>query len=187
MFTGLITILFCAILNPYAGPPGTLAPLIPIIPMMISSGVHPLPLSILVGLIGLVVSAFRFFSKVVEINGKGTKSGIILLFGFLGISSSLDSLRNWADKSKSPEVFVPLIEVGLNTIKSAASARVAAVCIIAGIAVNPALGWIVAVFIENFEIIKDSASDRILTVRDCYITAVLVVVTGITLLLAYMI
>lgn len=379
VFAGLLTILFCAILNPYAGPPGTLAPLIPIIPMMISSGVHPLPLSILIGLIGLVISSFRCFSTVVELNGKGTTSGIILLFGFLGISSSLDSLRNWADKTKSPEVFVsliisgiviyillnkfkarwliipacaiaalavssiyqlfpelktgiglpiinpdtwwnekwgigwglsaenfikalpfallavvmwpidalairtiqetsypkeaknavfdmnstylivslrnmagallgggqtsaiwrsymiplgivkrpigasslilgmlgvsfgilgfpidiavfppmlwmvlifgvfvPLIEVGLNTIKSAASAQVAAVCIIAGIAVNPALGWIAAIFIENFEIIKDSESDRILTVRDRYITAGLVVVTGITLLLAYM-
>lgn len=378
VLASILTILFCAILNPYAGPPGTLAPLIPIIPVMISSGVHPLPLSILIGLIGLIISAFRYFSKVVEINGEGTKGGIILLFGFLGISSSLENLKNWVDKSKAPELFVlllivglvlyillnkfkarwliipacavaaiavssyfglyptfktgiglpiinpdiwwnekwgigwglnaenfikalpfallavvmwpidalavktiqeanypkeakkavfdmnstyiivslrniagallggaqisaiwrsfmiplgivkrpigastlilgilgvsfgilglpidiavfppllwlvlifgvyiPLIEVGLNTIKSAASAQVAAVYIIAGIAVNPVLGWIASIFVENFEIIKDSENDRILSAKDRYITAGLVIVTVITFLSTY--
>lgn len=378
VFASILTILFCAFLNPYAGPPGTLAPLIPIIPVMIASGVHPLPLSILIGLIGLLISAFRYFSKIVEINGAGTKGGIILLFGFLGISSSLENLKNWADKSKAPELFVlllivglvlyillnkfkvrwliipicavaaiaisslfglfptlktniglpiinpyiwwnekwgigwgmnagnfikalpfallavvmwpidalaiktiqetnypkeakkavfdmnstyfivsirniigtflgggqisaiwrsfmiplgivkrpigasalvlgilgvsfgilgfpidiavfppllwlvlifgvyiPLMEVGLTTIKTAASAQVAAVCIIAGIAVNPVLGWIASVFIENFKIIKDFENDRILSAKDRYITAGLVIVTVITFLSTY--
>lgn len=378
VLASILTILFCAFLNPYAGPPGTLAPLIPLIPVMIDSGVHPLPLSILIGLIGLVISAFKYFSKIVKINGTGTKGGIILLFGFLGVNSSLENLRNWTDKSNVNELFVlliiaglilyvllnkfkarwviipacalaaiaisslfgmypaletgiglpiinpyvwwnekwgigfglnaenfikalpfallavvmwpidalavrtiqqanypkeakkavfdmnstyiivslrniigallggaqiaaiwrsfmiplgivkrpigasalilgilgvgfgilgfpidiavfppllwlvlifgvyiPLIEVGLNTIKSTASAQVAAVCIIAGIAVNPVLGWIAAISIENFNIIKDPQSDRNLTPKERYITAALVIITLITFLSAY--
>lgn len=110
---GIFSLLFCAVLHPRAGPPGTLAPLIPMIPVMIASGVHPLPLSLLIGSIGLAVSALRGFDRVVKLNGEGTRGGIILLFGFLGITSSLDNLRLWTEHSNSPDVFVPLILAGL--------------------------------------------------------------------------
>lgn len=113
VLASVLTLLFCAILNPFAGPPGTLAPLIPIIPAMIASGVHPFPLSILISITGLVISAYRYFSKLVEINGPGTKSGIILLFGLLGVTSSVGNLKEWAEKIKEPGMFVILIIVGL--------------------------------------------------------------------------
>ena len=48
VFAGFLTIIFCAILNPYAGPQGTLAPLIPMVPIMAAAGVHPLAFGILV-------------------------------------------------------------------------------------------------------------------------------------------
>ncbi len=378
VFASIVTILFCAVLNPYAGPPGTLAPLIPLVPVMVSSGVHPLPLSILIGFIGLIISSFKYFTKVVKINGTGTKGGIILLFGFLGISSSFENLRNWTDNSEKsglfillllvglvlyillnkfkarwmiipacavasiaiasffslyptletgiglpiinpnvwwnekwgigwglniqnfikafpfallavvmwpidalaiktiqeanyPEkakkaifymnptyiivsirnivgallggaqisaiwrsfmiplgivkrpiaasalilgllgicfgisgflidiavfppllwlvlifgVYIPLIEVGLNTIKSVASAQIAAICIITGIAVNPVLGWIASVFVENFKIIKDSDSDINQSTKDRYITVGLITITIVTFLSTY--
>lgn len=110
---GLLTLIFCAFLNPYAGPPGTLAPLIPVVPVMVLSGVHPLPLGILIGVIGLVIAAFRYFSKLVKINGEGTKGGIILLFGFLGVSSSIENLKSWADNTHAPHVFILLLFIGL--------------------------------------------------------------------------
>lgn len=379
MLASIFTILFCAILNPYVGPPGTLAPLIPAVSIMVSAEVHPLPLSILIGLIGIGISVFRYFSKVVDINGAGTKGGIILLFGLLGITSSYENLKNWTEKNEAPEmlvlllisglvlytllnkynarwviipacaaaaiaisssfglypelktgialpiidpntwwnekwgigwglnarnfikalpfallavvmwpldalavktiqetnyperakravfdmnstyfvvslrniagallgggqisaiwrsfmiplgvvkrpigasalilgiigasfgvlgapidiavfppllwlvlifgVYIPLMEVGLTTIKTVASAQAASVCIIAGIAVNPVLGWVASVFIENFNIIKDSKADRVLTPKELYITAGLVIITLITLLSAYL-
>ncbi len=109
----LLTFVFCAVLNPYAAPPGTLAPLIPMVPLMVRSGVHPLVLGILIGAFGLILSAFRYFDKLVRINGQGTKGGIILLFGFLGISSSLTSLKSWADSTQTPDVFAVLIIGGI--------------------------------------------------------------------------
>lgn len=370
VLAGIITILFSAVLNPSAGPPGTLAPLIPLIPAMAAAGVHPLPLGILIGAIGLAISAFRYFSRIVQINGTGTKGGILLLFGFLGISSSVQNLKAWADQSAMPDmlmillaaglgvyillgrfnakwlvipacaiaaigitalfglyprletgvglpiinpnvwwtqkwgigwglsmdnfikalpfamlavvmwpidglairaiqetnypkeaqnavfdmdstytivslrniigtllggsqisaiwrsfmiplsivkrpigasalvlgifgvffgilgapldimvfppllwlvlifgVYTPLIEVGLNTIKNAATAQIAAVAIIAGIAVNPVIGWAAATLVENFQIIKDSESLRVITAKDRYITAGLLIIT----------
>lgn len=113
VIASVLSILFCAILDPYSGPPGTLAPLIPIIPVMVASGVHPLPLSILIGGIGLLITSFKYFSKVVELNGTGTKGGIILLFGFLGITSSLDNLKTWTTAQQVPSLFIILIAGGV--------------------------------------------------------------------------
>ena len=110
---GLLTLLFCAFLNPYAGPPGTLATLIPVVPVMALSGVHPLPLGLLIGVFGLVIAAFRYFNKLVKINGEGTKGGIILLFGFLRITSSLENLKDWAYSTHTPYIFILLLVIGL--------------------------------------------------------------------------
>ncbi|MCL6589660.1 MAG: DUF3360 domain-containing protein [Firmicutes bacterium] len=380
VFASILTIVFCAILNPYLGPPGTLSPLIPLIPIIISSGVHPLPLSILIGIIGLAISIFKYFNNIVEINGPGTKSGIILLFGFLGLNSSFSSLKSWAGGFEKPEVFIilmiagivlyillnkykvkwlvipvaaaasvaiaaifglypafktgiglpimnpnfwwnqkwgigwgmnyanfikafpfamlaivmwpidalavktfqetnypkeakhaifemnstyilvslrnlfgsllggsqisavwrsfmiplgtvkrpigasafilglfgigfgilgfpidiavfppllhlvlifgvyiPLLEVGLSNIRIMASAQVAAICIVAGIAINPVVGWISAIFIENFNILKEPECQRNLTVKDRYLTIGLIIVTIITFLATYII
>lgn len=108
----LLTILFCSIFSPTAAPPGTLAPLIPVIPHMISSGVHPLTLGILTGVLGMLISIFKYFDKITSINGTGTKGGIILLFGIMGILSSIDSLKNWASMHGN-SLFIVLIITSL--------------------------------------------------------------------------
>jgi hypothetical protein len=377
VIASIFTIIFCAFFNPYAGPPGTLAPLIPVVPVMVASGVHPLPFSILVGLVGLVISAFKYFSQIIKINGPGTKGGIILLFGILGISSSLDNLKSWTYSNGAPElllillfaclilyillskfqlrwliipacalvalfvsglyglypvlrtsmafpimnpniwwnekwgigwginlgniikalpfamlaivmwpldalavktiqetnypeeakkavfdmnstytlvsirniigailgggqiaavwrsfmiplgvvkrpiggsalilgiigvvfgilgvpidiavfppllwlvlifgVFIPLLEIGLNTVKSIPTAQIASVCLITGIALNPVLGWVASIFVENFKIIEDPENDMELSRRDKVITIIIVSVTIISYFLA---
>ncbi len=113
VLAGVLTILLSGILNPYAGPAGTLAPFIPLIPVIVVAGVHPLPLGILIGTIGIIIAAFGGFNRLLEINGPGTKGGITLLFGVLGIYSSLESLGTWAQSSNVPEMFVLLVTIGL--------------------------------------------------------------------------
>ena len=113
VIASIFTLIFSAFLNPAVGPPGTLAPLIPIIPIMISAGVHPLPFSILVGAIGLIIALFGCFTNVVKINGPGTKGGILLLFGILGITSSLDKLRVWTNGSHHENLLFVLLSVGI--------------------------------------------------------------------------
>lgn len=378
IIAGIFTIIFCAVLNPYTGPPGTLATLIPVVSIMIIAGVHPLPLAILISVMGLIISGRKYFCKLININGAGTTGGIILLFGFLGIASSIDNLKNWAGSSNIDVVFplllvtgivlyillsrmnlrwlvipvcavaaitisavfsqfpsfktglglpvvdpgiwwnekwgigfglnvenfvvaipyallavvmwpidalavttiqesnypadakkavidmnatymvvslrnivgaflggsqisavwrsfmiplaivkrpvgasalilgvlsvafgllgfpidiaifppllwlvlifgiyIPLIEVGIAKINNAASAQIAAVCIVGGIAINPVIGWILAVFTENFGIIKDKSCNRVVCRKDKLLTAGLVIVVAVTYLLSY--
>ena len=94
---GAFALLFSAFLNPAACPPGTLALLIPLIPLMVSAGVHPLPFAILVSMAGMGFAGSRFFSHFIKLNGTGTKTGMLLLFGLLGIIDSIRNLRIWAD------------------------------------------------------------------------------------------
>ena len=76
---GSLTLLFSAFLNPTVSPPGTFALLIPLIPLMISAGVHPLPFAILVSLAGIGFSGSNIFSKFIKLNGTGTRTGMLLL------------------------------------------------------------------------------------------------------------
>ena len=92
---GSLTLLFSAFLNPTVSPPGTFALLIPLIPLMISAGVHPLPFAILVSLAGIGFSGSNIFSKFIKLNGTGTRTGMLLLFGLLGIMDSIRNLRIW--------------------------------------------------------------------------------------------
>lgn len=109
----IFAIIFCAFLNPYAGPPGTHAALIPMVPAMVAAGVHPLPLGILIGILGLGASIFKYFEKVVAINREGTKAGVILLSGFIGISSSLENLKNWSSKNEAQILFALILVLGI--------------------------------------------------------------------------
>ena len=81
-------------------------------------------------------------------------------------------------------VFIPLLEIGLNTVKSVATAQIASVCLITGIALNPVLGWVASIFIENFKIIKDPENNIELSRRDKIITIIIVSVTIISYFLA---
>ncbi len=110
---GLFTLLFSATLAPHTAPPGTLAPIIPLIPVMIAAGVHPLPLGILIGIIGIVISSLRGFNKIITLNGQGTTAGIILLFGLLGITSSLENLNKWSVSMQVPGLVSYLIISGI--------------------------------------------------------------------------
>ncbi len=96
---GVLTIFFTTLLSLRAVPPGTLAPLIPLIPAMAASGVRPLPLALLIGGAGLLLSRLRCFGRLAKLNGVGTKAGMMLLFGWMGLLGSLEKLRTWTDQS----------------------------------------------------------------------------------------
>lgn len=108
----IFTLIFCAVLNPSAGPPGTLAPLVPLVPLMVSAGVHPLPFAILISVAGLIFAWKGFFHKIVDINGSGTKTGVLLLFGIMGVTSSLQKLQTWTGRSEQQDLFFVLLLLG---------------------------------------------------------------------------
>lgn len=110
---GIFAIIFSGIYNPYVAPAGTLAPLIPLIPVLTVSGVHPLPLSLLIVLLGIIPSLLQGFKKMMSLNGQGTTAGIMLLFGLMGIISSLENLNAWCTFQQSSHLSSVLILGGI--------------------------------------------------------------------------
>ena len=91
----VLTFFFCAGINPAMAPPGTLAPLIPLVPVMAASGVHPLPLAIISGLLAIILALLRAWPKLMKLSGTGTKAGVLILFGILGLESASTKLIEW--------------------------------------------------------------------------------------------
>lgn len=108
----VFALIFSVVLNPAAGPPGTLAPLIPIVPLMVSAGVHPLPFAILISFAGFIFARNGYFHEIVKINGVGTKAGILLLFGIMGITSSIQKLQTWTTNNNQSSMVYILILFG---------------------------------------------------------------------------
>ena len=75
----LLTLLFCVFFNPAIAPPGTLAPLIPLVPVMVAAGVHPLPLALISGALGIILAALRAWPLLMKLSGNGTKAGVLIL------------------------------------------------------------------------------------------------------------
>jgi hypothetical protein len=78
---------------------------------MCTAGVHPLVLGLLIGTFGVFISIFKYFDKVVEINGTAARGGVILLFGVMGVISSINSLTAWTS-GKNSSIFLILILLG---------------------------------------------------------------------------
>lgn len=112
VIASVFALIFSVVVNPAAGPPGTLAPLIPLVPLMVSAGVHPLPFAILISLAGFIFARIGYFHDIVNINGVGTKAGILLLFGIMGISSSLQKLQSWTINNHQNSLLYVLILFG---------------------------------------------------------------------------
>jgi hypothetical protein len=93
---GAIT-LAAALLRPNTAPAGTLAPLIVLIPTMASFGVHPLVLSILVGIIGIVTVKTRLFTKLLHLSGRVSKASLALAFGVSGIVLCVSKLLSFSE------------------------------------------------------------------------------------------
>lgn len=94
----LLTLLFCVFFNPAIAPPGTLAPLIPLVPVMVAAGVHPLPLALISGALGIILAALRAWPLLMKLSGNGTKAGVLILFGIMGIESAGVNLFSWSGR-----------------------------------------------------------------------------------------
>ena len=112
MIASAVALVLCALLNPYAAPAGTLAPLIPLIPSMAAAGVHPLPFAILVSLFGFVFAKIGIFNMLVRLNGSGTKAGVSLLFGSMGVVHAVQNLNLWAQSYQKPHLTLILLIAG---------------------------------------------------------------------------
>jgi hypothetical protein len=89
---GSLITLGAALFFPFAAPSGTLAPLIVLIPIMVRYGVHPLILSLMVGLIGLISVRTKLFTLLLSLSGPISKTSLALVFGISGVLMSVKKL-----------------------------------------------------------------------------------------------
>lgn len=93
----LFVVLFSGFLNPTANLAGTHGPLIPLIPLIVASGGHPMALGIMVGVLGFTLGAFRGGSLLARLTSDGVCGGLLLYLGFIGMTSQIKVLFEWAD------------------------------------------------------------------------------------------
>ena len=93
----LLTLLF-SFVWPAAAPSGTLAPLIILVPFMVSCGAHPLVFGVLVGVLGLVFVRTGLFQKVSGLSSPYVRTCLTLSFGLSGSVLSLGNLFRFFEK-----------------------------------------------------------------------------------------
>jgi len=92
---GSIITLIVALIFHNLAPAGTLAPLIVLIPTMANFGVHPLILSIMVGILGIISVKTKVFERLISISGDICKTSLTLVFGVSGVILATQKLINF--------------------------------------------------------------------------------------------
>jgi hypothetical protein len=103
---GSIITLIAALLLRDAAPSGTLAPLIVLIPSMAAFGVHPLILSILVGILGILSIKTKLFHKLLSLSGSISKTSLTLTVGLSGVILSLKNLIRFFNGVSTPFLII---------------------------------------------------------------------------------
>lgn len=93
----LFVILISGFLNPNANLAGTHGPLIPLVPLIVASGGHPMALGILIGVFGFILGITKGGSLLAKLTSNGVCGGLLLYLGFIGITSQITKLYSWAE------------------------------------------------------------------------------------------
>lgn len=93
----LFVVLFSGFLNPTANLAGTHGPLIPLIPLIVASGGHPMALGLMVGVLGFALGVSKGGSLLAKLTSDGVCGGLLLYLGFIGVSSQIQKLFAWAN------------------------------------------------------------------------------------------
>lgn len=93
----LFVILISGFLNPSANLAGTHGPLIPLVPLIVASGGHPMALGLLVGVFGFLLGITKGGSLLAKLTSNGVCGGLLLYLGFIGISGQVQKMFTWAE------------------------------------------------------------------------------------------
>lgn len=105
----LFVILFSGVLNPLSNLAGTHGPMIPMIPLIVAAGGHPLALGVMVGFFGVLLSVTKGGSKLVTLTGVGVRGGLLIYLGAVGLISQVKALTAWAASINLPHVSFAVI------------------------------------------------------------------------------
>lgn len=96
----LISLLFMipisGFLNPRANTAGIHGPMIPLIPLVVIAGGHPLAMMLMIGVFGIVLSLLKGGSRLVNMTSTGVTGGLIAFLGLMGAMGQIRGLERWA-------------------------------------------------------------------------------------------
>ena len=93
----LFVVLVSGFLNPTSNLAGTHGPLIPLVPLIVVAGGHPMALGLMIGLLGFLLGIVKGGSILARLTSNGVAGGLLLYLGFIGISGQINSLFGWAN------------------------------------------------------------------------------------------
>jgi len=93
----LFVILVSGFLNPVANLAGTHGPLIPLIPLIVAAGGHPMALGIMIGVLGFLLGITKGGSLLAKLTSNGVCGGLLLYLGFIGLQAQIKHLFSWAN------------------------------------------------------------------------------------------
>jgi len=97
LIVAFFVILFSGFLLPTANLAGTHGPLIPLIPIVVAAGGHPMAFGLLIGAFGLLLAISKGGSLLANLTSKGVCGGLLLYLGFIGTISQVKNLFAWAE------------------------------------------------------------------------------------------
>jgi hypothetical protein len=93
----LFVVLISGFLNPSANLAGTHGPLLPLVPLMVASGGHPMALGLLIGVLGFLLGITKGGSLLARLTSNGVCGGLLLYLGFIGITGQVKKLFEWSE------------------------------------------------------------------------------------------
>ncbi len=93
----LFVVLVSGFLNPTSNLAGTHGPLIPLIPLIVASGGHPMALGLMIGVFGFILGITKGGSLLAKLTSKGVCGGLLLYLGFIGVTGQVAKLFAWAE------------------------------------------------------------------------------------------
>ncbi len=97
MIVAIFILLFSGFILPTANLPGTHGPLIPLIPIVVAAGGHPMAFGLLIGIFGFILAISKGGSLLARLTSPGVCGGLLLYLGFIGTTSQVKKLYNWAE------------------------------------------------------------------------------------------
>ncbi|MBG9995876.1 DUF3360 family protein [Pseudoalteromonas sp. NZS127_1] len=97
LIVSIFIILFSGFILPTANLAGTHGPLIPLIPIVVAAGGHPMAFGLLIGAFGFILAITKGGSMLARLTSKGVCGGLLIYLGFIGTISQVKKLFAWAE------------------------------------------------------------------------------------------
>ncbi|WP_107688450.1 DUF3360 family protein [Neisseria wadsworthii] len=104
LIASIFILLLSGFFLPTANLPGTHGPLIPLIPLVVAAGGHPLAFGLLIGLFGFLLGISKGGSLMAKLTSNGVCGGLLLYLGFIGTTGQVKKLFTWAEGFNMPHI-----------------------------------------------------------------------------------